>query len=85
MEVAQCSVGADSVVDQHSVEDGVPSSASVVEVDSSTTTSAAVVVVEGDVVSAGGTTSPSATVMRLFRSSLSGTSWRRLTSLVWPS
>jgi hypothetical protein len=72
----------DSGVDRRNAEGGAPSSVLVVVVDSNTTTSAVVVAEEEDAALVGGTTSPSATVMRLFRSSLNGMSWRRLTSLV---
>lgn len=52
---------------------------------SNTTISVVAVVEEEDVDLAGGTTSPSVTVMRLFRSSPNGPLWRRLTFLVWAS
>jgi hypothetical protein len=78
-------VDADSGEDQHSVEGGAPSSVLVAVEETNTTAVVDVVEAVEDVVSAGEMTSPSATVMRLCRSSLSGRSWRRLTSLVWAS
>lgn len=85
VEAAPSSVDADNAEDrQDSVVDAELSSV-LVDVDSNMTTSVEVVVEEEDVASAGGMTSPRGIVMRLFRSSLSGPSWRKLTSLVWAS
>lgn len=78
-------VDADSGVGLRSVEGGAPSSASAAVAAETSTTTAVDVVAGAAVALAGGTTSRSATVMRRCRSSLSGLSWRRLTSRAWPS
>jgi hypothetical protein len=83
--VPSSDVDGDSGADRHSVEGEAPSSVLVAVADSNMTAVVDVVEAAEDVVLAGETTSPSATVMRQFRSSLSGLSWRRLTSLAWAS
>ncbi len=85
-EVALFSVGVDNAADKPaSVEDEAHSNVLVAVVGSNTTISVVAEVEEEDAVLAGEMTSPSAIVMRQFRSSLSGQSWRRLTSLAWVS
>jgi hypothetical protein len=78
-------VDADNAAARPNAEGAAPSSAWAAAADSSTIAVAVVEEVAEDAASAGETTSLSATVMRRFRSSLSGLSWRRLTSLAWPS